>query len=833
MLRIEVFIGSDRLDLFNDESVILNKSVKDYKELDKVFSDYTQSFTIPASKNNNDIMSHWYDESISTGFNPATKKAATIEINKLPFKSGFIWLNNAVLREGRVELYEISFFSEVPNLTSIFGKDTLPELGDSITQNLAYPDFDDAITDRYGAENDILIPLISTVRNWTMDGIYSWNSINANYYYYAATIAEQVLIPTAITDTNGRYNTSLNSFDQDGGTSGGDSFLVVLIAADPAATWTLKAYDAANNYTVVTGGGTGSQVGSAAVPLLIPYALPAQKLAFRFSVLPKCEFRLSIACLMGTDTTTTMTEYEYPAIGGLQYELKPALRAEEIIAAIESKYSLTFTSTFFASDAFRALYTYSNRAKGFGDHFYLDYTHLINGTEVVAAAVWDNPTGVLTIPSGSGEQRVTVVYNVLQSIFDEMTDTLPTPKVKLVAYDDVAGASFDYVYMEEGNEGNYEFVFPNSGTDYEIKFYVKSNFPELIDWTIISGSTYLNFLIQKERVELDNDSSCIFYFGDKAYTDSLTGESLITEGGLPAMKISDYLQGLIKQFNLVILPTGEDSFTIETYDYWMSQGVERNITPYVNIEEKQVRPAELFNQIDFKYEETSSILGETFRGLNGVGYGDLELEIRDSYGDAISSNTFELKLPFENPLWARLTDYAPQTFSSEKLSEIMTCAYVDKELSPMQGKAFNFYYADQINLFTNFDSEFVFRKFYREVADASETFHEYNLCFQYNTKNNSYTASLNFGSEVNPYTLTDGNASSPSLYNDYWSDWITDLYDLSMRRTILKAKLPVHLLLALNVNDSLIIGFSKYTINNMKVDITTGEAEFELLTFIP
>ena len=84
-LNVEVYIGTDRLDLFEDENIQMNRTVKDFRDLDKVFSDFTQSFTIPASKQNNIAMSHWYNESIATGFNPATKKAARIDINTLPF----------------------------------------------------------------------------------------------------------------------------------------------------------------------------------------------------------------------------------------------------------------------------------------------------------------------------------------------------------------------------------------------------------------------------------------------------------------------------------------------------------------------------------------------------------------------------------------------------------------------------------------------------------------------------------------------------------------------------------------------------------------------------
>ena len=44
-----VFIEGKRLDLFEDENIELNRSVQDIKDISKVYTDFTQSFTVPAS----------------------------------------------------------------------------------------------------------------------------------------------------------------------------------------------------------------------------------------------------------------------------------------------------------------------------------------------------------------------------------------------------------------------------------------------------------------------------------------------------------------------------------------------------------------------------------------------------------------------------------------------------------------------------------------------------------------------------------------------------------------------------------------------------------------
>ena len=88
------------------------------------------------------------------------------------------------------------------------------------------------------------------------------------------------------------------------------------------------------------------------------------------------------------------------------------------------------------------------------------------------------------------------------------------------------------------------------------------------------------------------------------------------------------------------------------------------------------------------------------------------------------------------------------------------------------------------------------------------------------------TKTLNFGTEVDPYLL---QGFSQSLYQNYWKDYITDLYDASRRLFIYKAQLPLGLMLKLKNNDKLTILERNYIINNVKLNLTTGEASLELL----
>lgn len=88
------------------------------------------------------------------------------------------------------------------------------------------------------------------------------------------------------------------------------------------------------------------------------------------------------------------------------------------------------------------------------------------------------------------------------------------------------------------------------------------------------------------------------------------------------------------------------------------------------------------------------------------------------------------------------------------------------------------------------------------------------------------TQTINFGTEIDPYLLQGFNQS---LYQNYWRDYITDLYDASRRLFVFKAQLPLGIMLNLRNNDKLTILERNYLVNNIKLNLTTGEATLELL----
>jgi len=100
---VQIWVQDQKIDLFQDEKINLSLSVQNFRDIKKVYTDFTQSFTIPATPNNNSIFSYWYENALNSGFNANFRVDANIEINHTPFRKGKLQLEEAEVKDGQIQ----------------------------------------------------------------------------------------------------------------------------------------------------------------------------------------------------------------------------------------------------------------------------------------------------------------------------------------------------------------------------------------------------------------------------------------------------------------------------------------------------------------------------------------------------------------------------------------------------------------------------------------------------------------------------------------------------------------------------------------------------------
>ncbi len=170
-MRVSIYIENQRLDLFEDETITLNQSVKDLKDLTKVFNDYSNNFTVPATPNNNNIFKHYFDVDIDGGFDARVKQSARIDLDGFDFRDGKMQLTAVEHKKGLPVNYKIQYFSNLTSLKDLFGDDKLGDMEYLSNYNHEYTDtnvqngFFTGLT-LNGAQGAIVYPLISYNRRF-------------------------------------------------------------------------------------------------------------------------------------------------------------------------------------------------------------------------------------------------------------------------------------------------------------------------------------------------------------------------------------------------------------------------------------------------------------------------------------------------------------------------------------------------------------------------------------------------------------------------------------------------------------------------------------------
>ena len=173
-----------RVDMFDDETISLTSKIQDVRDIGKVFMDFSQSFTVPASKDNNKIFEHWYRYEIENNFDARTRKDAIMELDFNPFKRGKISLENVKLKDNKPFAYTLVFYGNTINLKDLLGDDELSDLPqlDNFTHDYSSSNVKTGLQSGLSS-GKIIYPLISHTKRFYYDSAESSPQYSGNLYY--------------------------------------------------------------------------------------------------------------------------------------------------------------------------------------------------------------------------------------------------------------------------------------------------------------------------------------------------------------------------------------------------------------------------------------------------------------------------------------------------------------------------------------------------------------------------------------------------------------------------------------------------------------------------
>ena len=166
--------SSERLELFDDEQIQVTSTVQNVQDISKTFTDFSQSFTIPANDHNNRILQHFYQSDVNSLIDYNIRLDSFIEIDLTFFRRGKLQIEKANLKNGRPESYSVTFYGDGRTLKDYFGEDLLSDLDYSSLSHVFTSAEVKARIENSTNTYDVKYPLITSNRIWQ----YQSTSVN-------------------------------------------------------------------------------------------------------------------------------------------------------------------------------------------------------------------------------------------------------------------------------------------------------------------------------------------------------------------------------------------------------------------------------------------------------------------------------------------------------------------------------------------------------------------------------------------------------------------------------------------------------------------------------
>lgn len=215
----QLFIYNKNVDLYEDETILYTMAMTDFKNLGKNTAAYTNTFQVPATPANNDLIRHYFNQNneVSPTFDPRKRLEARIEVDNVVFEKGFCLLTKATFKQEKPANYSFTFYTNDNLVLSYLGDTTLKSLDWSAYD---YDVEDPAVTNgglsgtgnAMNGNDDVIFPLIQLVdtdgaQRWTPDILANSNPQNFKVLRPAIRVNKVFdLIETYLTEHNITFN---------------------------------------------------------------------------------------------------------------------------------------------------------------------------------------------------------------------------------------------------------------------------------------------------------------------------------------------------------------------------------------------------------------------------------------------------------------------------------------------------------------------------------------------------------------------------------------------------------------------------------------------------
>ena len=485
-------------------------------------------------------------------------------------------------------------------------------------------------------------------------------------------------------------------------------------------------------------------------------------------------------------------------------DLKPSLKLKAIVDAIEEKYDLTFSQDFFNTTYFKNLYMWLHKEAGV----------MTQTTEQNELKTYFSDTSTWTLTSGTDFRDAEgglFVFNEPYPNFDYV-------KYEILTYDVTfaGGFSYDFAITDSGSP------LYNSSATGSFTFNINQELQG-------SAQTYfLEFLISSQSLFSPTQEIQIKKYTKTNYTDNWVdaGTSVYNASAIavtsnldvpdqmPEMKVYDFVINLFKMHQLTASIdkelNGDETVNVLPLQDYQSTGVTHDITENIDVTSTQVDRLIPYKEINFSYKgRKSAAISAYDQAYPNNKFGDLNW---NAGTEDMDGGNYSVALDFEHMYFERILS------SGGTPSTVQYGVMIDQDLEPIVGMPLIHCIVLRA---TNTP-----RLKWNNGDGTQFTLTAFNAPTNIDANGDS----IHWGAQIDEYTAVQ---QDESLYNRFYFDSISSVFQQAARKITYKAYLPLGLLLSYNLNDRFRIGQNTYKIESVNTNLLNEESKLVLYNDLP
>ena len=282
------------------------------------------------------------------------------------------------------------------------------------------------------------------------------------------------------------------------------------------------------------------------------------------------------------------------------------------------------------------------------------------------------------------------------------------------------------------------------------------------------------------------------------------------EDAMPQMKIKDFVNGVIKSFNCILIPTSSNTVEIHNLQDWYNAGPTKNWSPFIDVKDIEHTKLPIPSIVSMTHKESECLANEYYRNINRREYGSVSFAPVIDY----PTDAFELETPF-NVICPQVLYAVNANGQKVRDTDLTIARFMDKDDKPVQQDLTLFYYGGKFSVTDQYYFNGVQQPFFPLMSSYSA----------YPTVQSSY--SMAFGLE---YSVK-GDAPVNTMYLMYWNQYLSRMYSTQSRLVKMTGIIPVGEWLNFALNDTIAISGNYYKVQSVKYDMLTEIANLELITY--